>query len=246
MANIELQVPDYFTVNHFQQYQKFTSFDPIDQMVAVVGLLTNHTEDEIRDWPVQGVTKSYKAVMDLLAETQPEFYPVINWNDQLYGFRPVSKMTMAEYIDLDNLAKNSQENLTDILAILYRPVKENKLGSGKFMVKSSLKAWSGKVENPFDYYTVTKYDSNERKIQAESFKDFPVSVALGALSFFLETAQNLSPVLKTSTQSTLLTEILNKTLSRNKRRLLNITAGYIRSKNWETPPSYQSPEINQS
>ena len=245
MTNIELQIPDYFTVDHFQQYTKFTSFDPIDQMVAVVGLLSNHTEEEIKNWPVEGVIKSYQAMVKLLQDTKPEFFPVIEWEGKQYGYRSLAKMTLAEYIDLDNLSKNSQENLTDILAILYRPITESKLGNGKFMTKTFIKAWTGKVENPFDYYSIEDYDSEKRKTVSESFKNFPVSVALGALSFFLGTVLSLLPDSKTSTLDR---EIMKQiqTKRKGRRRLQNITAGYIRSKNWETLPSYQSLETNQS
>ena len=245
MTNIELQIPDYFTVDHFQQYQKFTSFDPIDQMVAVVALLTNHTEEEIKDWPVQGVTKSYKAVIDMLSSTQPAFYPVIEWEGVKYGFSPVSKMTMAEYIDLDNLSKNSQENLTDILAILYRPVTENKLGTGKFITKTALKAWSGKVEDPFKYYKIEKYDSETRAINAEKFKNFPVEAALGGLSFFLATALSSLPDSKTSSLNKALDQMKTRKEKRQ-HRLANITAGFSRSRSWEIPPSFRSLETNQS
>lgn len=247
MATLELKIPDYFTVDHFQRYQKYTSFEPIDQMIAVVGLLTNHSEEEIRDWPVTGVTAAYKAVLEMIKSTEPKFYPVVEWNGALYGFRPVSKMSLAEYIDLDSLAKNTNDNLTEILALLYRPVTENKLGTGKFTSKSFIKAWAGEIEDPFNYYDIQKYDSNERKVQSQSFKDFPVSVALGALTFFLGSGLSLFQDLKTSIPGLEINPLMTeKKKMTARRRLHSITDGYIRSRLWETPPSFTSPETNPS
>lgn len=246
MASIELQIPDYFTVNHFQQYEKFTSFDPIDQMVAVTALLTYHTEEEIKNWPAPAVVQAYKAVSKMVRETQPEFYPVIEWQGTLYGYRPLSKMTMAEYIDLDSLSKDANKNLTQLLAILYRPVTRNDLKNGKFITKTFIKSWAGKVEDPFKYYDIEEYSSETRQSRADSFKDFPVSVALGGISFFLGTALSLSPDSKTSFLSNL--EMITQIPKRSRRQSLslNITGGYSRSKTWESLPSFRSLVINPS
>ena len=180
----------------------------------------------------------------MVSKTEPEFYPVIEWQGTLYGYRPLSKMTMGEYIDLDNLSKDSQANLTQILAILYRPLTENKLSKGKFITKTFIKAWAGKVEDPFKYYDIEKYNSDTRMANADKFKDFPVSVALGGLTFFLGTALSLSPDSKTSFLNNL--DLKKIKMKKSKRRLLNITAGYLRSKNLEIPPSFQSLVSNPS
>jgi hypothetical protein len=157
----------------------------------------------------------------------------------------MSKMTLSEYIDVDTLTKDTTKNINDILALLYRPVTKNKV-AGKYMVKSTLKALKYEVENIFDYYNIEKYDATTRKQEADRFDNFPIEIALGAISFFLGTKTTLLNGSVISSQQTIINQlqtVIESKMSKRRQQLLNITAGYLHSKNWAIPRSYQSQEI---
>ena len=241
MKKYAVQVPDYYSVKHYQEFDKFAHLDEEEQMLAMVSLLTENTIEDIREWPVQLIIKVYNELQSMLKSIDPEFYPVIEWKGQMYGFQPMHKMSVGEYIDLDNLCKNTKDNLNEILAILYRPITQNKLDTNKFVTKSVLRAYNGEVENAFTYYKIEKYDSDVRKQQAKLMGDFPATIALGALTFFLSSKVTL---LNDSQISFPTWEEMQKVMraemkSKAKFRLANTMVGYLRSTNLAKHPSYQ-------
>ena len=136
------------------------------------------------------ITKVYNDVIDAM-DVNSEFYPIIEHNNIQYGYSNIHQMTLGEYIDLERLSKDPQDNLEELAALLYRPIKSHKFKSISFRVKHNVRLANKKVDNIFKHYTLEKYDSNDRSIRAETFQDFPVSLILGALGFFLGLA-NLS------------------------------------------------------
>lgn len=241
MEKYTVEIPEYFTVAHYQEFDKFAHLEEQDQMLAMISLLTNQTLDEIREWPVELVVKVYNKLQEMLKNINSSFYPVIEWKGELYGFQPMHKMNGGEYIDLTNLCKNSKDNLAEILAILYRPVTESTLDTSKFLTKSILKAYGGKVENAFNYYTLEKYDSNKRKVKAKEMLDFPAEIALGGLTFFLGskvTSLKDFPI-SFPTWDEMQKEVKMKMKSKTKYRLVNTMVGYLRSMSYLKRPSYR-------
>lgn len=236
-----VDVPEYYNVKHYREFDKFAHLEETEQMLAMVSVLTDNTMEEIREWPIELIIKVYNELNKMITAGGNEFYPVIEWKDVMYGFQPMHKMTTGEYIDIDNLAKDVKGNLNTLLAILYRPITRNKLDSNKFAIKTAYKAYNGKVENPFDYYDVEDYDTSKRNELAKEMDEFPIDVALGAIGFFLDSNMQ---VLKSTqiyfpdyneTMKTMKTEMKSKM----KSRLANTMAGYIRSTNLQKPRSYQ-------
>jgi hypothetical protein len=150
----------------------------------------------------------------------------------------MSKMTLGEYVDLDNLTKDTDRNLTDILALLYRPVTRNDINTAKFIYKSTIKALKYDVENVFDYYDIEEYDTDKRKVKAPEFDEFPLDIALGAMAFFLGTKAMLSSDILLSSHKVKM-EKVKKTMSKSQHRLLNTTAGFLHSMNLQKLISYQ-------
>ena len=245
---ITLTIPDYFSVRQYQMYEMFTSFNPIDQMVATIALLTEHSEEEVLSWPLPLIKQAYPQVLKLITNTKPEFYPVIEWEGVMYGYRSLQKMTLKEYIDLEGLLKDPKKNFTEILAILFRPITESKLNTTKFTWNTVYKAYKGDQENIFAYYDIEEYDNEARGLNAKKFENFPISVALGALSFFLLAGvQSLtnSPISSQIMEEWKKEVVKQKTKkSKTKQRLLNTTVGYILSTTLQNPPSYPSQETN--
>lgn len=241
---LKVSIPEYFQVKHYKALTTLSSLDEIEQMVHTIVSIADVSREEVMKWDISSVIEVYGVINKIIAETNQAFHPVIEWNGQLWGFRNMSKMTLGEYIDIDNLAKDTEKNLTSILAILYRPIVDNKIKDGQFIIKSTIKALKYDVENVFDYYTVEEYDLETRKQRTPEFDSFPLDVAMGALGFFLD----INAMLLTNSEiySLKQTEVLikeeMKKLSKSKHRLLNTMVGFTSSTNLLKRRSYQLQE----
>jgi hypothetical protein len=133
--------------------------------------------------------------------------------------------------------------MTEIVAILYRPIKEHKLKALEFKVKSNIKALIGGSEHLFPYYTLESYDASQRKIDSEKMKDFPASVALGAMSFFLLTAE--TSIRNSQISSPQDQKLKMEAMKKKASLFLSTTDGSLRYTSLQTLPSFNSQEINQ-
>ena len=244
--NKTIKIPDYFMVKHYKTLNILSSLDETEQMIAVVSAVTGESYDDVLQWSMPSIIEVYKKINDIMNnKNQQSFHRIIEWNGVMYGFRNMSKMNLGEYIDLDTLTKDVERNLTDILALLYRPVTRNEINTGAFIWKSTIKALKYEVENVFDYYDVEDYDADIRKTKAPDFEEFPLDIALGAMAFFLGTkAMLLSDTLLSSHKTQM--EKMRKKTSKINFQLQSTTAGYLHSMNLQKPPSYQSQETKVS
>jgi len=244
MKTVKVDIPNYLTIKHYLGFQMITDIkDDIDLVINTVSIMTDNPIDEIRQWGIDNLVDVYKALVEVQLEVQPEFYPILEVEGVLYGFQPISKMTIGEHMDLERLCKDPQKNLPEITAILYRPIKEHKLRSLEFQVKSNIKALVGGNEHLFPYYTLEPYDANQRKIDKEKMLNFPASIALGAYSFFLLTGEiSLENSQISSHQPLKLKE--EKTITKVKSVFQNTMDGYSRYMSLQALPSYKSQEIS--
>lgn len=247
MKKVHIDLPEYFTVNHYRMFDGFATMGDQEAVIEMVASLTEHTIEEIKEWPVQLIVKVHNELNRMLANMEPEFYPVIEWKGKMYGYQPMHKMTTGEYIDVDNLSKDTLGNLNELLAVLYRPITRNKLSSWKWLTKAHFKAIGGNVENAFKYYDVEKYNTDSRKEQAKEMDEFPAQVALGAMTFFLSTKLQLSKDTQTSSLNWDKMQVMMKeeTKSKIKLALRNTMAGYILSTTLAKPRSYPLQVIRQ-
>lgn len=242
MKEIEIKLPNYLTLKHYKALDKVYSLENNLQTLHTIASILELPIDEVKRWSMNDITNIWKEINNVLVESgQPEFYPILEFEGVQYGFQPLSKMSLAEYIDIDNLVKDKLTNIEQLLSILYRPITKNKINSFKFKTKSSLKLifTKEKVEHLFPYYEVEEYDNEKRKLQAETFKDFPASVGLGALAFFLGVGNlsfqdSLTSTLPNSKKST------KETMRKETLAYKNIMGGSTRYMSWEALPSYQS------
>jgi len=242
MKEIEITLPNYLTLKHFKALDKVYSLENNLQTLHTIASVLELPIDEVKRWSIGDITAVWKQINDILEESgKPEFYPIIEFNGVQYGFQPLSKMSLAEYIDVDNLVKDKLGNIEQILSILYRPIKSHRIKSLEFKIKSSLKLifTKTKVEHLFEYYEVEEYDNAKRKEQAEAFKDFPASIGLGALAFFLGVGQ---VSLIDSQTSTLPKNLKEKRMKTEISVYKNIMGGFTRYMSWESLPSYQQGE----
>jgi hypothetical protein len=167
MKTVKVDIPNYLTIKHYLGFQLITDVkNDIDLVINTVSIMTGHPVEEIRQWGIDDLVAVYKALAEVQLDTKAEFYPILEVEGTLYGFQPISKMTVGEHMDLEMLAKDPQKNLPEIIAILYRPIKEHKLKSLEFQVKSNIKALVGGSEHLFPYYTLEPYDAYQSKIDS--------------------------------------------------------------------------------
>ena len=244
MREINLELPEYLTLKQYRAMDKVYSLEENLQTLHTISAISGIDIQEVKKWDlgtIKGVWDTIKSILD--ESTNIEFYPMLEFEGTTYGFTPMSKMSVAEYIDLDNLAKDRMNNMTDMLSILYRPIKSHKVKDIKFKLKSSLKLIFTKnsSEHLMDYYEVEEYDNAKRKEQARLFDEFPASVALGALSFFLGVGNLTSLGSLTSTKQ-LPKKERAMMMKRETQQYKNIMGGYTRYMSWEKLPSFKSGE----
>jgi hypothetical protein len=242
---ITTNIPDYFTVKHYKQFSVLKSLDEMEQRLHVITTLTGESMQTVKQWPIPFIIQLYAKLNELIANVEPEFYPVIEWEGKQYGYRPMHKMNLDEYVDIDMLIKDTDRNINDILAILYRPITKNRFNTSKWITKQTVKVLQGETENGFDYYDIEKYDNHIREQVASQYDNFPASIALGALGFFLGSNLSLSKNITSYSQQweSMMSEVKKKK-SKIRRALALTTAGYISSINLLKVPSYNSLEIN--
>jgi len=182
---VSLEIPDYLSLKHWKQFVASENLDQTEKMIAMISLLSDKSEDEVKSYTPIALKQVYEAVLKTLNELEPSFYPVFELDDVLYGFRSLTSLTLGEYVDLERLSKKPQDNIEEMMAILYRPIVKHRFGGIKWAFKNKHKIALGEAENLFKYYTVEEYDSSMRGENAKKLSVIPASMALGALSFFL-------------------------------------------------------------
>jgi len=197
----EVNIPEYLTVGDYQKISMVDHLTDNERTVEITSIITGIDRKVVDQWAPEDVSKIISNVLSLMEIDDATFYPIVEFDGVLYGYRTLSKMKLGEYIDLERLCKNPVQNLDEIMAILYRPVTKQRLQGMKYGVRQGLKIAKGEVENLFKYYDIEKYDSEQRIVDADKMKSFPASFALGALSFFLVVgSQSLNSMSKSSSQ----------------------------------------------
>jgi hypothetical protein len=184
---IEVKVPDYLSIEQYKAMNDYKGDSNFGRLVHIVSVTTGHPVSSIRKWPLDTLTKIANDFA-AIADHHQEFHSIIEWNGELLGYSPIHASSLGEYIDLENLAKDFENNMHKIAAILYRPIKVHRFKSLEFAIKQKIKMVKNKVENVFDWYTVEDYDNEKRKLREETFRDFPAHIFLGAISFFFSSA----------------------------------------------------------
>lgn len=185
MAKIKVEIPDYFSVKHYKALGNFEHLDEVEKVIQTLVATTDHSEEEILRWSMQDMLNVYKGVEGILSEVNNEFYPVFEFKGITYGFQPMSKMQVGEWVDLDARLSDPLGNLEEILAILYRPVVKDNFKSLEWRVKDYIRHLKGEPTNLFKMYEVEEYDVEKREWRKEVFSDLPIEYALGALHFFI-------------------------------------------------------------
>lgn len=186
VKSLKLQIPEYITVDKYREINSYKGQNKFGRLVYTVAKLTGEPFDEVRLWDLDSLTKVSNLYAGI-ADHNNFFYPIIKWRGKLYGYSSIRKATLGEYIDLETYCKDLEENMHRVAAILYRPIEKHRLGNLSFDTKQGIEVVNNKTDKVFDKYTIEKYDSDKRAEIEDDFKDFPVHLFLGSISFFLNT-----------------------------------------------------------
>src|SRR6056300_379646 len=192
MAKITVQLPEYFSIAHYKAMGSFEHLDEIEKIIMTVSALTGHDVEEIERWNLTDLMRIYNEAGRIMHDTGGQFYPVFEFKDTLYGFQPLTKMSVGEFMDLERRLQDPMDNLEELLAILYRPIVSHKFNSMQWMHKSYIKILKGENESMFKYYDVEEYDTEKRDWRVKVFKDLPLEYVIGCLNFFMALGMELS------------------------------------------------------
>lgn len=198
MKQIEITLPEEVTIEQYNKFGQFEHLSEIGKIIRIISAISGYEEKEIQSWDLQSINQIYTDIVDAVNDISPKFVPVFQFKGVTYGIQPFSKMTGGEYISIENKLKDG--NMLDVISILYRPVTKNKLDGFKWKLNSTIKYLQGKAENLFKYYSIEEYDTETVEWRKEIFKELPVSIALGAYTFFLTVGLQLSNAILQSSQ----------------------------------------------
>ena len=224
---INITIPEVITVGQYQQFGTLDHLTNTQRIIRIVSAISGYKEDVVSTWNVTNLFQIYKDLNLRINELEPVFLPIFEWEGTTWGFQPIHKMTGGEYIDLESRLKKGIASLHEVLAILYRPIKEHKFDGVEWKIKSNYKYALGKAENLFKYYTLEDYVVEKRTWREKQFKNLPIGLALGAYNFFLFVGVKYSNSLETSFQ-----KLYNKMTNEEKKQLnqlLSTTDGSIPS-----------------
>ena len=182
---VEINIPEYLSISDWKYFNSLEHLDDSEKMITLISKMGGVDIEEVKKYTPIALQQVYSTLLSSFEDLQPQFHPIFELDNVLYGFKSITSMTTGEYIDLERLCKQPQENLEEIMAILYRPIVKNRFKGIKWAFKSTYKVALGEAENLFKYYEVEDYDNSKREENAQTLSNIPASIGLGALSFFL-------------------------------------------------------------
>lgn len=216
----DIELPEYLTIEQYVKLNGYKGDSNFGRLVHTVSAITGFDKKEVRSWKLSSLTDIANHFAEV-SDHNNEFHSLIEWNGKLYGYADIKKASLGEYIDLENLAKDMENNAHKIAALLYRPVKQHRFKTLEFHVKQKIKMLKNDVENVFDWYTLEDYDSEQRRMVEEEFKQFPAHIFLGAVSFFLSVGSLYST--NTLYSEGIITEKMMKEMTTDQLQVLSAT-----------------------
>ena len=224
----KLELPEYLTIEAFSKLGDLEGLSQIETIVRVLNAITGYDVEDIRKWDINSLNQVHMGIMENLLNFENIIIPVFEFEGQLWGMQQLSKMTVGEYIDLERLI--GENNIAEVMAIIYRPIIKNKLDSFERKIMLNLNAVMGTVDHIMKWYEVEPYDNESRYERAQILKKLPMAVASGAYSFFLLIGLQLQ--LNSLTSSPDLTEMDRKMLIQEADQVLaNFMGGFTFSQN---------------
>jgi len=154
---------------------EFEKGSKTEEASLTIEALSNIPKDLVKELALADVAQIMGLIGKLQEEQDSSLKRIITVNDVEYGFHPnLDDITLGEYADIETYIKAGVEkHLPDLMAILYRPIKEKKN----------------------DIYIIEAYDGDIR-MRAEELKLMSAEQVQSALVFFYDFAKVLSETLQ--------------------------------------------------
>ena len=145
-----------------------------EEAEKTIAELSNIPNKLIKELALQDVAVIMSKMAELQERQNSSLKKIIKIDGVEYGFHPdLDSITLGEYADLEHYIKlGLEEHLPEIMAVLYRPIKEKKN----------------------DIYIISAYDGNIQ-IRAEEMKKMSAEQVQSALRFFFALGTMLSKIL---------------------------------------------------
>jgi len=145
-----------------------------EEATETIAALSDIPRRLVKELALSDVANIMSKVAELQAKQDTKLKRIIEINDIEYGFHPdLDSITLGEYADIEQFIKNGIEsNLPELMAVLYRPVKEKKN----------------------DIYIIDAYDGDIR-LRTEEMKQMSAEQVQSALVFFYTLGKELSEIL---------------------------------------------------
>jgi len=129
-----------------------------------IGVVKTFCSGDVNELSLDEADLISATVLELLNDGHPVFNPFVTINDVTYGFNPnLRKMSVSEFVDLDEYCKTPNTTAHNAMSVLYRPIT---MRIGK-------------------KYTIEKYSDTRALECAEELKHMPFDLYRGAIAFFL-------------------------------------------------------------
>jgi len=165
---IEIIVPETWPDVSLKTYQKYNSrisnLEDEDEIVlGSISALCNIPIDIIKRLKVKDIKTLYKRLSKLISvPVNKEVFDKIEIKGVKYGFHPnLDELTMGEFVDLEEQTKDGVDGFHNVLAILYRPITEEKGNK----------------------YNIEPYNESHIK-NASLFQELSIDVVNGVMVFF--------------------------------------------------------------
>jgi hypothetical protein len=135
-----------------------------EEAVEIINTLSDIPKKLIKELGIQDIAVILKRISILQQNADSNLNRIIKINDVEYGFHPnLEEITLGEYADIETYLKNGLENnLTRLLAILYRPI----------------------TEKDKDNYSIEAYGLSDSRMRAKKFETMKAVDVNNALVFF--------------------------------------------------------------
>ena len=153
---------------------EFESGSKTKEAEETIAAMSDIPKQLINQLSLKDVAVIMGEIAELQAEQDGSLKKIIEIDGIEYGFHPnLDDITLGEYADIETFIKNGiEENLPEVMAILYRPITEKKN----------------------DIYSIAAYDGDIR-MRTEEMKKMSAEQVQSALRFFFVLGKKLSMIL---------------------------------------------------
>jgi hypothetical protein len=162
----DVRLEDY--IHFHKQLKPYFNTDKYTEKAILFATFnfTDITEEEYRDLPESTFSEIEKQMLELLNSTKMPLIKSFESDKTKYGFIPnLDDMSYGEYLDLVSYtSKDIWENITTVMAILYRPITKLVLNT----------------------YAIEKYKGTTSEVTNLFLNILTMDIVFGAISFFLD------------------------------------------------------------